>query len=262
MARRFMKKSGRRLGWIPDLPDFRDKIFVEHNTLMGVSFLKPSVDLRSNFPTVYDQGETNSCTAQAIAAVCYYDMKTQGAKPFDPSRLFIYWNEREIEGDTDKDDGAVIRNGIKVTAAYGFAPETDWPFDARKVFVKPNQKCYDEAKKFRALSYYRLDGTNLRQLKTALSMGRPFVCGVTVYPSFEDADQAKGIVRMPDPKEDPEGGHCVAIVGYDDSKQAFLLRNSWGIDCGDGTGHYWIPYEYVTNEQLADDFWTIVSVSQ
>lgn len=264
MAIKVMKKSGRHLGWIPDLPDHRDKLFAKHYSL-SYSFMdffaNKSVDLRSQFPAVYDQGETNSCTAQAIAAVCSYNMKKENHPVIPPSRLFIYWNERYIENSVNKDEGAIIRDGIKVVAAYGYAPEVDWPFDPRKVLVKPDQKCFDEAQKFRALSYYRLDGTSLRQLRSALLQGHAFVCGITVYPSFENADGNGGIVPMPGQKEKPEGGHCVAIVGFDDKRKTFLLRNSWGKDCGDGTGHYWIPYSYLTNDQLSDDFWVISSVS-
>ena len=256
-----MSKSNRLLGWKPDLPDLRDFLYDDHHATLPFLSLKKSVDLRQNFPSIYDQGDTSSCTSQAIAAVCCFDLKIQNQPVFNPSRLFIYWNERNIEGDTNHDDGAVVRDGIKAVATYGFAPETDWPFDVKKLLVKPDDKVFADATKFKAINYYRLDGTNLRQLKSALCNGHPFVTGITVYPSFEDNDGGSGLVPMPQDGEKPEGGHCVAIVGYDDGKQCFLLRNSWGVNCGDGTGHYWLPYDYLTNEQLADDFWVIKTVT-
>jgi C1A family cysteine protease len=45
-------------------------------------------------------------------------------------------------------------------------------------------------------------------------------------------------------------------VGYDDSKQWFIVRNSWGPTWGI-KGYFTLPYAYVTDTHLADDFWTI-----
>ena len=53
------------------------------------------------------------------------------------------------------------------------------------------------------------------------------------------------------------GGHAVLCVGYDDKKSQFIIRNSWGTTSGDGTGHYFMPYDYMTNTDLCDDAWTI-----
>ena len=61
---------------------------------------------------------------------------------------------------------------------------------------------------------------------------------------------------MPKPQEKVLGGHAVMAVGYDDSKQAVLVRNSWGTDWGI-RGYFYMPYGYITNANLCDDFWTI-----
>jgi C1A family cysteine protease len=78
-----------------------------------------------------------------------------------------------------------------------------------------------------------------------------------VYESFEGDDVAKsGIVPMPGATETVLGGHAVMAVGYDDASQRFLVRNSWGSAWGMG-GYFTIPYAYLTDENLADDFWVI-----
>ena len=51
-------------------------------------------------------------------------------------------------------------------------------------------------------------------------------------------------------------GHAVLAVGYDDSKQLFTIRNSWGTTVQDH-GHFYMPYAYATDSNLADDLWTI-----
>jgi C1A family cysteine protease len=61
---------------------------------------------------------------------------------------------------------------------------------------------------------------------------------------------------MPSQDEGVLGGHAVLAVGYSDASQRFLLRNSWGADWGIN-GYFTMPYAYLTDTNLADDFWTI-----
>src|SRR5207248_878049 len=92
----------RRFGWTPDLPDHRDKIYSA--PFLHAAQLPPSVDLRSGCPPVYDQGQLGSCTGNAIAAAIEFDqMKQKVADVFVPSRLFIYYNERVMEGTVGQD---------------------------------------------------------------------------------------------------------------------------------------------------------------
>lgn len=61
---------------------------------------------------------------------------------------------------------------------------------------------------------------------------------------------------MPGAKEKVVGGHAVMSAGYDDAAQRFLIRNSWGADWGK-KGYFTIPYAYLSDRNLSDDFWTI-----
>jgi C1A family cysteine protease len=45
-------------------------------------------------------------------------------------------------------------------------------------------------------------------------------------------------------------------VGYQDSEQRFICRNSWGEQWG-MRGYFTIPYAYLIDTHLASDFWTI-----
>jgi hypothetical protein len=104
-------------GWTRDLPDARD--FTYGAPLIRFpQGLPPSVDLRTEFSPVYDQGQLGSCTANAIAGAIEFDQRKQGTKEFTPSRLFIYYNERVMERTVNQDAGAQIRDGIKSVATW------------------------------------------------------------------------------------------------------------------------------------------------
>jgi len=266
-----MTSNIRRYGWKRDRPDHRDRIYVLPQHIAATS-LPPSADLRAQCPPVYDQGQIGSCTANAIAGALEFEMMKQNLPVFTPSRLFIYYNERAIEGTIDTDSGAEIRNGIKSVATQGDCPEIEWPYDdspsnpdgtfqpGDPAGQKPPQSCYDDAIKHKALSYLSMNQT-LDDLKGCLATGYPFVFGFVVYQSFESDQVAQtGIVPMPSPNEQVVGGHAVVAVGYDDQKQVFICRNSWAASWGD-KGYFYLPYAYLHDSNLASDFWTIRLVS-
>lgn len=257
-----------RYDWKPDLPDHRDlKFGAVHNP--GFVNLPQKVDLRPSMPPVVDQGQTSSCTSNALAAAMGFlelnaiTKKIASVEEFDPStftpysRLFIYWNERALEGDTDQDGGAQIRDGVKSLATYGGCKETTWAFDPNLLLQKPVDAAFTEAISHKITSYSRLENT--QDMKQCLAAGFPFVFGATIYDSFEGSDvAATGIVPMPDQDEECLGGHAITCVGYDDARQVFIVRNSWGTSWGDH-GYCYFPYAYLGNMDLCSDFWTLRS---
>jgi len=216
-----------------------------------------SADLRATCPTIYNQGDLGSCTANAIAAAIEFDQRKQKlAAPFTPSRLFIYYNERALEGTVSTDSGAMLRDGIKCVAQQGVCAESMWPYIEQKFADRPPAQCYKAGKSHPAVQYRRVP-QDPGQMKACLAAGYPFVFGFTVYESFEsDLVAHTGIAPMPGAGETSLGGHAVMAAGYDDASQRFLVRNSWGASWGMG-GYFTLPYAYLSNGNLADDFWTI-----
>lgn len=246
-------------GWVRDLPDARDYLYAAPLNRFPQG-LPPSVDLRSECPPVYDQGQLGSCTANAIAGAIEFDQKKQGSTEFTPSRLFIYYNERVIEGSVSQDGGAQIRDGIKSVGTLGAPPETDWPYDIAKFAAAPPAQAFDDAKQDLVSTYSRVAQV-LPQLQGCLASGFPFVFGFSVYDAFESPEVAStGIVPMPKAGEQVLGGHAVMAVGYDDTKRVFIVRNSWGNTWG-MRGYFTIPYEYLLTANLSSDFWTIRAVT-
>ncbi|HXZ05533.1 MAG TPA: C1 family peptidase [Ktedonobacteraceae bacterium] len=241
-------------GWIPDLPDQRDYQYTAPVAVIGE--LPPSVDLTPACPAVYDQGQLGSCTANAIAGAIEFDMMKQNLPQiYIPSRLFIYYNERAIEGTINSDSGAQIRDGMKSVGTQGDCSEDMWPYIIANFQEQPSQDCYQDALQHRAILYQRLN-RNLDDMKACLASGYPFVFGFTVYESFESQQVAQtGHAPMPQKGEQVKGGHAVLAVGYDDDNQWFIVRNSWGTNWG-MQGYFTLPYAYFTSRNLSSDFWT------
>lgn len=249
-----MKK--RTYGWRPDKPDHRDYLYTVPRRIAKAALPK-KVDLTAGCPVVYDQGQLGSCTGNAIAGGYEFDQLKQGLTDFMPSRLFIYYNERALEGTVREDAGAEIRDGIKTIAKQGVCTEKTWPYLISKFATKPPKKAYTEGLKHQAIQYQRLDNTDINQLKGCLAEGYPVVFGFSVYESFESDTVAEtGKVNLPKKSEQLLGGHAVLLVGYNDSTKRWLVRNSWGTEWG-LKGYFTMPYSYLTNTNLADDFWTI-----
>ena len=248
--------STRKYGWCPDVPDQRDHVYSAPRR----SFLKalpPMVDLRPGCPPIYDQGSLGSCTGNAIAAAHQFEqMRQDASKSFIPSRLFIYWNERDMEGTVDQDSGAQLRDGIKVVANLGVCPESQWEYDPFDFKDKPTAPCFEEALKHQVVEYKRISH-DLADMKGCLAEGYPFVMGFAVYESFESSEVSRtGKAPMPEIKEDLVGGHAVMVVGYNEEEKRFIVRNSWGDGWGN-KGYFTLPYDYLTDSNLADDYWTI-----
>jgi C1A family cysteine protease len=275
-------RGKRGMGWIPDYPDFRDytekteeiKLVLSAKGAFKVKSLPVSVDLREWCSPVENQGGLGSCTAHAGAGIIeYYERKSFG-RHIDASRLFLYKvtrNLMKVKGDT----GAYLRKSMGAMVLFGVPPEEYWPYtdDEKRFDEEPPAFCYAFAQNYQTVKYFRHDPPRtkpeeiLKKVKTYLASNHPSMFGFTVYNSIEQAE-GTGRIPFPSPKERIEGGHAVAVVGYDDKMKiknkygkvettgALLIRNSWGKEWGE-KGYGWLPYEYVLRG-LAEDFWSIL----
>lgn len=232
-----------------------------HNFLSDTSHIN-NVDLRHKCPIVYNQGKLGSCTANSIAFLYQYcEMKQNNNSLFTPSRLFIYYNERDMEGDINEDNGAEIHDGIHSLNTMGVCDELRWPYDIEKFNIEPTDDCYIYAKNNIAIEYQPVKN-DIMEFKKCLINGNPVSFGFIVFDSFESKETARtGIMSIPKSNEKKLGGHAVALVGYNDTKKYFIVRNSWGEEWGD-KGYFYMPYDFITNKDWVSDCWIVTKVSK
>lgn len=265
------------MGWLPDLPDFRDllpesdpikKVLAKSQPLKAIAKAPPaSADLRAWCSPIEDQGDLGSCTANAGVALFEYFERRAFGKHLDASRLFLYKVTRNLMG-AKGDTGAELRDTMKAMVLFGVPPERYWPYHITRFEDEPSSFCYAFAQNYQAVKYYRLDppGTApskvLGDIKRFLAGNLPSMFGFSVYSSMPGSGDGKGEIPYPGRGDKLEGGHAVVAVGYDDGKKigkdkgALLIRNSWGTEWGE-KGYGWLPYSYLESG-LADDFWTMV----
>jgi len=248
-------------GWKRDLPSHHDNFLMVANPFVVSTF--PKEKFLTGLPPVYDQGSLGSCTANALGSIFEFEQTEQGLPDFMPSRLFIYYNERKIEGTIEVDAGAMLSDGIRALTDFGVCSETTWPYDIRKFSQVPSTDAFKEASDHQILASRRVP-MSINGFKTMINMGYPVAFGFTVFSHMESNEMATtGILKLPGPREQALGGHAVACIGYSDIMESpdkstvgyLLIRNSWGKSWGKD-GNFWMPYDYV-NSHLCSDGWVI-----
>ena len=245
--------------WVKDPVDTRDHIW----QIQPLTAIPSSVDLRPYSSAIEDQGQLGSCTGNAIAAAIeLVDRKKN--KPLEVSRLFIYYQERLLEGTISVDAGAYIRDGIKACYTWGAPVESLWPYTISKFATKPSTAAYTDALRRKVTGYQRC--TDFAAVKNALASGYPVVAGFSVYSSFYNIT-SNGIMPYPNvTTEHSLGGHAICIVGYNDNyggtpgNGRFICKNSWSSRWGKN-GYFYMPYQVIQNTFMSSDFWVINGVT-
>lgn len=271
-----------RYGLIPSIPDHRNWKFEFGKSVIGRRHnpnpnpqpqpqpspnpppppsppLPASVDLRPLCPPIYDQGGLESCVSNATAgSVEFTQMSEKLADIFTPARLFIYYNQRVLEGTVSQNVGTSFSDAITVVTKQGSPHETLWPYDESQFAVQPPGSVYTDGLSHLVTAYEYVNQTETA-FKEALYSNLPVMIGVVVYPSFESAPN--GVVPMPAPTEAPLGGHAILLVGYDDASQTFIFRNSWGTGWGN-QGYGTLPYAFVVSPAYTMGSGIVISLTK
>jgi hypothetical protein len=250
---------------------------IEHNEIIAQQRASWALEDQPRKPTILER--LNS-TLQRIAGASSIDNGPNGPSlmiPISPppvedrgdtgpsvirvSRDFQYYNTTKILGYPGKDRGGTLRSAVQVGSLYGFLDERVLPYtDDPRTFAKaPPKADYTLARQHRITSYHAIADGDVETMKSVLAMGKLICFGFDVYDNMMTQAMAlKGHLSRPKKTDKILGGHAVALVGYSDSKKAFLVRNSWGVNWGNN-GYFLMDYDYVGDPKLSSDFWVIES---
>ncbi len=250
-----MTKRG--MGWIPDKPDKRDWVYKAPLKYT----LPPSVDLRQACTPIEDQGNLGSCVAFACVGALEY-LDALDAKWSDYSQLFEYYSCRVLGGTVNEDSGSYLRDGIKALNNWGCCHSELWPYVTSRFTEKPPAEAYAQAENYKALAYYRIPDppVDLDAVKSALAEGYPVVMGFWVFDNLYRIGNDGVLPELLD-SDDFLGGHAVMLVGYDEAKQLFTVRNSWGTSwpTSELGGYFFMPYDFLS--RFGSDFWVLQKVA-
>jgi C1A family cysteine protease len=218
--------------------------------------LPKSVDLREYCADIRNQGNLGSCTSFSSSALLEFYFRKKGQTTPRLSPLFIYYTERAIMDAGQRARGEKARalgmdtGGSSYLACYalthfGACPESDMPYQDGKAALRvvPSEKAQADAAKYKPTTMAQIK--TIQGMKKALADGHAFILGMKVYKSFMTKAVARtGKMMTLGDREESVGGHSVMCVGYDDAKEAFIIRNSWGKDWGQD-GYFEMPYDFV-----------------
>jgi C1A family cysteine protease len=229
-----------------------------HLTRQGL--LPAAVDNRQFDAPIYDQGQLGSCTAFSMGkGLREFMQRKNGEQKVPLSALAFYYNERLDQNTVSEDSGATISEGMNTLLNVGAAPDADMPYDITKFKQKPSAKTLAEQAAWKVKSITQLAGVD--DAKAAIASGHSVSIGFIVYESIRQATKpgSGGVIPVPKSGEKVLGGHAVELVGYDDAKQLFTVRNSWGTATG-VNGYFFMPYAFVSGstdgQQNVDEIFT------
>lgn len=199
-----------------------------------------SYDLRNvggkNFITdIGDQGGCGSCVAFGVAATAEGTLRVQE----NNSDLDVNYSEAHLFYCYARDEGRRCNNGWWPSKALDKFRDEGVVDDACFVYSDHDQTCNLcgnwQNRLTRINGWHRIHATS--KMKEWISTSGPLAACYTVYQDF--FAYSGGVYRHL--SGESAGGHCVAVVGYDDAQQYWICKNSWGPSFGEN-GFFRIAY--------------------
>lgn len=213
-------------------------------------FIKDVVDLSDRFPAPGYQGPQGTCTAWATtyAARGFLVANEQNRAGLSateaPSPDYVYGRVRG--GAPECRTGMSMQDALEVLRTEGVVTLGEYPHsDTRCPLAAPDSVKSKAARLriggWRAIERERKDDLtspiSLDDIKAQLSSGRPVVVSYPVSDAFKIPSPGAGIWKG---AAGPHW-HAMAVVGYDNNRQAIRIMNSWGNWWADH-GYAWIDY--------------------
>ena len=212
------------------------------------------VDLRAAWWAIGDQGQTGSCVGWASAdSVLRWHFVKAGhiSKTESLSVRFAWMAAKETDEFTTapttfiEADGTSLKAALDIARKYGAVKDKVLPFGSATLFPGEVDEFYAMAANLKIASYFNL-GINLPTWRRWLAANGPILTRLTCDDTWMNAKATNGVLATYNPAT-ANGGHAVALVGYD--QNGFIVRNSWGTSSWGDKG-----FAYASNAYAAVAF--------
>ena len=230
------------------------------------SGLPSSKDWTKYAPAVGNQGSYGTCVAWATGYGLkttlnnidnnYTSYKSNASYQTSPIDLWHLMRSNYSSATSTKCGGSSFDPAFKVMIDKGVTTMNVKPFTGQKMTcdgATPTGNSSNKLGAYRLVAYtselsgngsYGMSVTNL---KSKLNEG-PLVVGAKLGESFMKWNSS-AVITSDDP-DSYNGGHAyhaMMIVGYDDSRKAFRIQNSWGSAEWGDNGYIWVGYNHFIN---------------
>jgi hypothetical protein len=197
------------------------------------------IDLSPQLPPPRAQSPSRTCVSWAatyVAASGALRRADPDHKPIVLSPAFTY----ALAGGTPNcQRGTSIAVTLEVIRTIGALPIEEFVFDGNSCSREPTLPELARAARWRIKGWSKVDAHDVTAVKGELAQGRPVIFAMDIGARFR-AHHGPEVFQALDTGAWLDG-HVMALVGYDDGREAFRLQNSFGADWGDG-GYAWIGY--------------------
>jgi hypothetical protein len=213
----------------------------------------PASGVQLVMPPVGNQGGEGSCVAFGIgyaarSAEQYYRTNavsySNTTNVFSPE--FLY---NQVKFGSDCGSGTSMQTALDFIMAKGICSYQSMPYSSTNgCSLLPTTTQSSEALNYKISTYSKISILDRTAIKAMISQRHPVIITILADNSFVSARTGfiwktfSGSGNLP---------HCIVICGYDDSKNAYKVMNSWGTTWGDA-GFSWIDYNFFeTGGQIA-----------
>ena len=173
---------------------------------------------RENTGTLKNQYEVGACVAEVISQISEHWYSNQLNEQIEMSEGFVYG---ALRNEDSNGYGMIVSKALDLWKSIGTLPKKYFDvlveMPEMKETIKKFPEFYDIASKYKLSGYVSLNYNNTKRdaaIKDAL----------TKY--------QYGLVAVSD-KGFPGGGHCIMLTGWNDKKDTYKFKNSWGETYGD-----------------------------
>lgn len=245
MAKKTTNKNF-KLNVVPSAKDKRD--YKRKVGFIRAAFAPATFDATNKMTSIKDQGIEGGCTGFATVAW----LESMNNK-IDLSERMVYENARKYdEWPGENYEGSSLKGALKAANKHGACEESFWPYTSGNV-GKPKKGYEQNAEKFKVGKYALLMKNRkplINQMCKSLSDGLGVIASIKVSDSFIQLNRQNFVLMTPGKLKD--GGHAIAVVGYDKAKKLVKIRNSWSSSWGmDGYGYI----SFAAFEAICFDLW-------